>query len=197
MQLENKIKKDRLSSNANNNDHNRFSIFEEDDEEDAEMSEVSMSTSVASDVIINRKIKKRSDKIKVIHEEEEEEESDWEENHSYDEDKNMKCDLINNEPHRSAMIECKALEEHVHRLDIKNDKQSFFETMNQCHLVLMSNEKQVNRKRGMCECNELIDECNKTVEEKQHLRKTYNRLLVKHRKLINEHNEVINELAND
>ena len=29
--------------------------------------------------------------------------------------------LSENEPHQSVMSECKALEEHAHRLDIKND----------------------------------------------------------------------------
>ena len=160
---------------------------------------MSVSTLVVFDVINNRKTKKRNNKIKVRHEEEDEEEkrSDREDTYSHDNNKNNQCDLIKNEPHQSVMSDHKSPEEHVHRLHIKNNEKNYFETTNQCHLALMRNENQDNRKRGACECNELIDEHNKMVEEMQHLGKTHNTLLIKHGKLINECNEVINELTND
>ena len=54
--------KDRLSLHVDNNNHNRFSTFEDDDEEDEKVSEVSVSTSVVSDVINNRRQSKRTSK---------------------------------------------------------------------------------------------------------------------------------------
>ena len=175
-----------------------MSIFAEH-EEDEEISEVSVSTSVVSDGINNRNKKKTINKIKVRHEEEDEEEkeSDWEDNCSYDNNNNNQCYLNQNEPCQSVMTEHKALEEHVHRLEIKNEEKSYIETMNQCHLALMRNEKQANRKRETCECNMLIEEHNKLNEEMQHLWKNYNVLFVKHVKLIDAYNEVINEMDND
>ena len=95
------------------------------------------------------------------------------------------------------MSKCKALEEHVFRLDIMNEERSCFEMMNQCHLASTRNEKQVNREIGTCECNELIDEHHKMAKEMQYPGKNHNGLLVKHRKLTNDDNEAITELAND
>ena len=60
--------------------------------------------------------------------------------------------------------------------------------MNLCHLALMRNDKQANRKRDMRECNKLKDEHDKMAEEMQYLGKIHDGLLVKHRKLINECN---------
>ena len=79
---------------------------------------------------------------------------------------------LKNEPHQSFMSECKALEEYAHTLDINNDENSCFETMSQCHLALIRNEKQDDRKRGTCEHNELKDESNKMIEEMKQLGKT-------------------------
>ena len=140
---------DSLSSRANDDDDNRFSIFEEDDEEDEEVSESPVLMQVVPNVINNGKTKKKIIKVKVRYEEEDEEEKeiDCEDNYSHDNDKNNQHDLLKNEPHQSAMSEHKALEEHVFRLDIVNDETSCFETTNQCHLALLSNEKQVNRER--------------------------------------------------
>ena len=63
------MKTDRSSSNANKNNHNKFTIFEEDNEEDERISEAPVSTSVVSDVINNR----NTNKGKVRHEEEDKE----------------------------------------------------------------------------------------------------------------------------
>ena len=69
--------------------------------------------------------------------------------------------------------------------------------MNQCHLELMRNGKQVSRKIENCECKKLIEEHDELNEEMQHLGKNYNVLLVKYRKLTNVCNEVINEMDNN
>ena len=145
------------SSNANNSNQNRFTIFEEDDEEDDETSEASVSTSVVLDAVNNRS----ENKGKVRHEEEDEEEkeSDWE-NYSHDDEKNNKKELITNELCQSVLRECKSLEEHVVRLDNINDETSCFGFMHQCHLSLMRNKNNEDWEIKLCECNELFI-CNK------------------------------------
>ena len=102
-----------------------------------------------------------------------------------------------NEPHQSVMSEHKALEEHVYILEIKNEEKSCVETMNQFHLALMRNEKQVNRKIENREYKKLIEECDELNEEMQHLGNNCNAFLVKYRKMTNACNEVIDEMGND
>ena len=41
---------------------------------------------------------------------------------------NNKCDLNQNEPHQSFMSEHKALEDHVHRVEIEKNEKSCFES---------------------------------------------------------------------
>ena len=68
---------------------------------------------------------------------------------------------MKNESCQSALSEHKALEECVVRLDIINDEITCFEMMNQCHLAMKRNEKEVDHERQVCEQNELIDEHHK------------------------------------
>ena len=157
-----------------------------------------MSTSVVSDVINYRKIKKRNNKIKLRHEEEDEEEkeSDFEDNCSHDDNKNIQCDLIKINRIKVPWVNARLWRSIFIEWTLRMMKKLFWN--DESVSIGIDNEwKQVNRKRGACECNELLDEHNKIVEEKQYLRKKHCGLLVNHRKLVNEHNEVINELAND
>ena len=158
---------------------------------------MSVSTSVVSDAINNRKTKKKKTKVKVRHEEEDEEEkeSNWEDNHSYDNDKNNQCGLLTKGLCHSILSECKSLEEYIFSLEIRNDKTRCFEIMSQCYLALEMNEKEVASERHRCGCDELVVKCNKKVKEMQCAGKTCNGFFVKHRKLIDDHSEAI--MVND